>query len=158
MPRFSSNLITGSFGSLLARPAVAAGLMFWRRAWPKRVQAWDKEWRKKVARLENQLADSRKSEEQLEASRTDAQQRVADLESANSELQAELQRLKRAGKTLAQQQQALENSKTVLELHVQAHTRDLQTLQRRYEHILNSAGEGICGLDSTIDPADKLLG
>ena len=80
---------------------------------------------------------------------------VADLESANSELQAELHRLKRAGNTLAQQQPALENSKTVLELHVHARTRDLQTLQRRYEHILNSAGEGICGLDSRIDPADE---
>src|ERR1019366_8975389 len=71
-----------------------------------------------------------------------------DLESVNSELQAELDRLKRTGKTLAQQQQVLESSKTVLELHVQARTKDLQTLQQRYEHILNSAGEGICGLDS----------
>jgi PAS domain S-box-containing protein len=63
-------------------------------------------------------------------------------------LQTELDRLKRTGKTLAQQQQVLESSKTVLELHVQARTKDLQTLQQRYEHILNSAGEGICGLDS----------
>jgi PAS domain S-box-containing protein len=30
---------------------------------------------------------------------------------------------------------------------VQARTEELQTLQRRYEMILNSAGEGICGLD-----------
>jgi len=35
----------------------------------------------------------------------------------------------------------------VLELHVQARTEELQSLQRRYELILNSAGEGICGLD-----------
>jgi PAS domain S-box-containing protein len=35
----------------------------------------------------------------------------------------------------------------VLELHVQARTQELQKLQRRYEHILNSAGEGIYGLD-----------
>ena len=135
----------GGTGCLLA---MAAGLVFWRRAWGKRVQAWDQEWRQTAARLESQLADSRKSEEQLQESRADAQQRVAELESANSELQAELDRLKRTGKTLAQQQQALESSKTVLEVHVQARTKDLQTLQRRYEHILNSAGEGICGLDA----------
>ena len=35
----------------------------------------------------------------------------------------------------------------MLELHVQARTEELQSLQRRYELILNSAGEGICGLD-----------
>jgi PAS domain S-box-containing protein len=128
--------------------AMAAGLVFWRRAWGKRVQTWDAEWRKTAARLESRLADSRKSEEQLQASRAEAQKRVAELEFANSELQGELDRLKRAGKTLVQQQQALESSKTVLEVHVQARTKDLQTLQRRYEHILNSAGEGICGLDA----------
>ena len=135
----------GGTGCLLA---MAAALLFRRCAWGKRVQAWDQEWRKMVARLESQLADSRKSEGQLQELKTGAQQLMTDLESVNSELQAELDRLKRTGKTLAQQQQALESSKTVLELHVQARTKDLQTLQRRYEHILNSAGEGICGLDS----------
>jgi PAS domain S-box-containing protein len=34
-----------------------------------------------------------------------------------------------------------------LEVHVQARTQELHQLQRRYEMILNSAGEGICGLD-----------
>ena len=135
----------GGIGCLLA---MAGGVLLWRRAWGRRVQAWDLEWRKTVARLESQVANSRKSEEQLAGSRADAQKRVAELESANSGLQAELDRLKRAGKTLTQQQQALESSKTVLEIHVQARTKDLQKLQRRYEHILNSAGEGICGLDA----------
>jgi PAS domain S-box-containing protein len=128
--------------------AMAAGLAFWRRAWRKRVQVWDQEWRRTAARLESQLADSRKSEEQLQGLRANAQKRAADLESSNARLQAELDRVKRTGKTLAQQQQALASSKTVLELHVQASTKDLQTLQRRHEHILNSAGEGICGLDA----------
>jgi PAS domain S-box-containing protein len=127
--------------------AMAASLMSWRRAWRGRVQEWDQGWRKTAARLQSQLANSRRSEEQLLESRTSAQERVVALESANAELQAELDRLKRTGKTLAQQQQALASSKTVLELHVQASTQDLQRLQRRYEHILNSAGEGICGLD-----------
>jgi len=42
----------------------------------------------------------------------------------------------------------LESSKTVLELHVQERTGELQKFQQRYELILNSAGEGICGLDT----------
>ena len=135
----------GGAGCLVA---MAAGLAFWRRAWRKRVQVWDQEWRRTAARLESQLADSRKSEEQLQGLRANAQKRASDLESSNARLQAELDRVKRTGKTLAQQQQALASSKTVLELHVQASTKDLQTLQRRHEHILNSAGEGICGLDA----------
>jgi PAS domain S-box-containing protein len=135
----------GGAGCLLA---MAGGMVFWRRAWRKRVQAWDLEWRQTAARLESQLADARKSEAQLQESRAGAQQRATVLESANAKLQAELDRLKRTGKTLAQHQQALESSKTVLEVSVQARTKDLHTLQRRYEHILNSAGEGICGLDA----------
>ena len=47
---------------------------------------------------------------------------------------------------MAQQAKELERSKDVLELHVQARTQELQKLQRRYESILNSAGEGIYGL------------
>jgi PAS domain S-box-containing protein len=58
-----------------------------------------------------------------------------------------LDQLKRAEKSLSQRRQELESSKTVLELHVQERTGELQKLQRRYELILNSAGEGICGLD-----------
>src|SRR6185369_10892821 len=55
--------------------------------------------------------------------------------------------LKREEKTFWQRRQELESSKTVLELHVQERTGELQKLQQRYELILNSAGEGICGLD-----------
>src|SRR5205085_8126490 len=72
---------------------------------------------------------------------------VAELEGNHTTLSAELSKLKKNEKTLSQQRQALESSKNVLELHVQARTRELQKLQRRYELILNSAGEGICGLD-----------
>ena len=126
---------------------MVAGFVMWRRAWARRVQTWEEEWRKLTARLESQLADSRKSEEQLQELRADAQKRVTALESWNSQLQSELDKLKRAGKTLTLQHQVLESSKTVLELHVRARTEDLESLQRRYEHILNYAGEGICGLD-----------
>src|SRR5690606_5168169 len=35
-----------------------------------------------------------------------------------------------------------------LELHVEARTQEMQKLQRRYEMILDSAGEGICGMNA----------
>jgi len=125
----------------------AGGLVFWRRAWVRRMAVRDEAWRKAAAVLESQVADGRKSEEQLQGLRAEEQKRAAALELVNAQLQAELDKLKRAGKTLAQQQQALASSKTVLELNVQARTRELQKLQRRDELILNAAGEGICGMD-----------
>jgi PAS domain S-box-containing protein len=63
-------------------------------------------------------------------------------------LEEELNRRNQAEKALKQKRLELESSKSVLELHVQARTEQLQNLQRRYEMILNSAGEGICGLDA----------
>lgn len=136
----------GTSGFLLA---VVAGLGYWRRTGVRRRVAREEAWRKATALLESQVADARKSEEQSQGLRTEDQKRTAALEYRNSQLQGELDSLKRAGKTLAQQQQALTSSKTVLELHVQARTKELQKLQRRDELILNSAGEGICGLDGT---------
>jgi PAS domain S-box-containing protein len=112
------------------------------------VQDWNDEWRKTAAQLERQLAASRKTQERSQAQRFEAERRAAALETANAELQEELDKFKRVEKTRVQQQQALESSKAVLELHVQTRTKELQKLQRRYEHILNSAGEGICGLDA----------
>jgi PAS domain S-box-containing protein len=103
---------------------------------------------KTLVLLESQLSASRKSEEQLEELKTAAEQRATNLEAANVQLQAELDKVKRTEKALAQQRQVLESSKTVLELHVQSRTRELQSLQRQYEHILISAGEGICGFDT----------
>jgi PAS domain S-box-containing protein len=63
------------------------------------------------------------------------------------QLEAELNDRKQTERALAQQAQELGRSKDVLEMHVQARTQEFQKLQRRYEHILNSAGEGIYGLD-----------
>jgi two-component system, LuxR family, sensor kinase FixL len=73
--------------------------------------------------------------------------RTALLSKNCAELQAELNERKQAEKALAQQAQELGRSKDVLELHVQARTQELQKLRHRYESILNSAGEGIYGLD-----------
>jgi PAS domain S-box-containing protein len=75
------------------------------------------------------------------------QERTAQLSASHAQLQKELNDRRQAEKVMAQQAKELERSKDVLELHVQARTQELQKLQRRYESILNSAGEGIYGLD-----------
>ena len=72
---------------------------------------------------------------------------MAELARQHAFLESELDSRKRIERTLSQQRQALQSSKTVLEMHVEASTLELEKLQDRYELILNSAGEGICGLD-----------
>jgi PAS domain S-box-containing protein len=129
-----------------------SGLGFSRRFWVKRMKAKEEEWRKTLSGLQIQLAASRSSEDilklrQVEGSEKEHEEQIRRLELRNAQLQTELDHLKRAEKTLSQRRQELESSKTVLELHVQERTGELQKLQRRYELILNSAGEGICGLD-----------
>src|SRR5262249_7321074 len=75
------------------------------------------------------------------------QERTVQLSSSHAQLQKELNDRRQAERVMAQQAKQLERSKDVLELHVQSRTQELQKLQRRYESILNSAGEGIYGLD-----------
>ncbi|PYJ07266.1 MAG: hypothetical protein DME25_04270, partial [Verrucomicrobia bacterium] len=123
------------------------GVGFWRRTWAKRLQATEDQWRRTATAFQSQLADSRQAQDRLEKAHAQTQREAAELSHAKEQLQAELGQLKRTEKNLSQQRQVLESSKTVLELHVQERTRELQKLQRRYELILNSAGEGICGLD-----------
>jgi len=135
-------------GCALFLVALLVALVSSRRAWQSRLQAAEAESHQKVVALERQLTDSRRSGIQLQILKAEAQQRAASVEASNSLLQAELDKLKKAEKSLAQERQTLESSKAVLEVHVQARTRELQKLQRRYELILNSAGEGICGLDA----------
>jgi PAS domain S-box-containing protein len=75
------------------------------------------------------------------------EERTTRLASSHAQMQKELSDRRQAERVMAQQTKELERSKDVLELHVQARTQELQKLQRRYESILNSAGEGIYGLD-----------
>lgn len=89
-------------------------------------------------------ADARKLASDLERR---VNERTMELNQRCEKLLAELNERKQAEKALAQQAQELGRSKDVLELHVQARTQELQKLQKRNESILNSAGEGIYGLD-----------
>jgi PAS domain S-box-containing protein len=92
-------------------------------------------------RLERELKQSTENLEKHVEERTNR------LAASHAQLQKELNDRRQAERVMAQQAKELERSKDVLELHVQARTQELQKLQRRYEHILNSAGEGIYGLD-----------
>ncbi len=133
-----------------------AGGIIWRRAWRHRLEIAEektKEWQGTAARLKLQLADSRSNENQqsghfeLEERLAKAEERATALASSNATLQNELDKRNRSEMALTQKRQELESSKSVLELHVQARTQELHMFQRRYELILDSAGEGICSLD-----------
>jgi PAS domain S-box-containing protein len=105
------------------------------------LQSQTKERRRAEAEM-NRLKDE--LEKQVE---NQVQTRTAEMAKTYGRLEAELNERKQAEKAFAFKRQELERSKDVLELHVQARTQELQKLQRRNEHILNSAGEGIYGLD-----------
>jgi PAS domain S-box-containing protein len=145
-------VIPTATGGALCVSLMLGGLGLSRRFWVQRMRTKEEGLRKTISNLQIQLAASRSSEDilklkQAEDSEKSREEHVRRLELKITQLQTELDHMKRAEKSLAQRRQELESSKTVLELHVQERTGELQKLQRRYELILNSAGEGICGLD-----------
>ena len=132
--------------------------VFWYRAFQRRLQDmlfyWEADSRKMMEvgqNLQQSQLERHKLNEELTKLKTELDRRVEtrtkDLNLACEKLRAELNERKQAEKALAQQAQELGRSKDVLELHVQARTQELQKLQKRNESILNSAGEGIYGLD-----------
>jgi two-component system, LuxR family, sensor kinase FixL len=142
---------------VMAGSGVAGGIGFFivtivgakwlHRRWLKTHLEIRQESEAKVHRLLGQLADSRVCEEEARKAQEDVEGRLANLLRAHSGLEKELDERRQMEKTLSQQTQQLERSKDVLEMHVQARTKELQKLQRRTELILNSAGDGICGFD-----------
>jgi PAS domain S-box-containing protein len=134
----------GAIGSLLP-------LFFASAAWRRRVQAQlerhTEDWQAASDALHAQLAEARRVRDNLLQGQASLEAKIKNLAADNSRLGAEIDERNRSERALTKRRQELESSKSVLELHVQARTQELQTLQRRYEMILNSAGEGICGLD-----------
>lgn len=100
----------------------------------------EKQWASASLTFRNQIAEIRQAEERL-------QKQNAELGERNAALQGELDKRKVSEKNLHDQRRELVRSKDVLEIHVQERTHEIQKLQHRYELILNSAGDGICGLD-----------
>jgi PAS domain S-box-containing protein len=105
------------------------------------------ELRTTATRLQGFASDVKRSKDEMATGYAELEERVKTLSSANERLQEELNKRNQAERAMTQRRQELESSKSVLELHVQARTKQLESLQRRYEMILNSAGEGICSLD-----------
>jgi PAS domain S-box-containing protein len=119
----------------------------WRQRVISQLEARAEDWQYTAATLETQLSEAKRAKDSLLANHAELEARLKQANAINVGLQAELDKRNRAERALAQRRQELESSKSVLELHVQARTQELENLQRRYEMILNSAGEGICGLD-----------
>jgi PAS domain S-box-containing protein len=134
------------FASAIAMGAVTilwlllAELGEWRNRWTGCFVTTEQGWMKTVVSLRGQLAETQLAEKQLE-------KRNETLELQNAKLQGELDKRKASERVFHEQNRELVRSKDVLEMHVQERTQQIQKLQRRYELILNSAGEGICGLD-----------
>ena len=119
----------------------------WRRRSLAEWQEKAEESKSAAAALQGQLADLRRMKDGLLVRQAELEAQITQLTTTNARLQEDLDKRNRAERALTQRRQELESSKSVLELHVQARSKELENLQRRYEMILNSAGEGICGLD-----------
>jgi PAS domain S-box-containing protein len=98
-------------------------------------------------RVRVQAAEKVAAWEQLHKVRSEFEARIAALTKAGREMEEELDRRKRVERAMSMQSQTIAASKDVLQIHVQARSKELQKLQRQYELILNAAGEGICGVD-----------
>jgi PAS domain S-box-containing protein len=134
----------GALGFLLAFRSCS---MSWRNFWSSRMQAREIDWQRKVGSLEQILTDTRRDRDKSDSLKRELDDRVRQLTADHANLQEELNKRTRSEQVLTKKRQELESSRSVLEVHVQARSQELQRLQQTYEMILNSAGEGICGLD-----------
>jgi PAS domain S-box-containing protein len=168
MAQMDQSMLRVASVSVLAAVASLASLLVasstWRRHFVSTLEEKSQEWKSEVATLMVQVAEARRTREQAQIAQGKLEQRCNALIAEHASLQEELDRRNRADRFLAARRQELETSKNVLELHVQARTQELQKLQRRYELILNSAGEGILGFDvegktTFVNPAvEKITG
>lgn len=127
--------------------AVSGTYRLCRRTWMSQLAARAAESENLETRLRTQLSEQTRREQQLWAERNQLVAQAATLSRSNAGLTEELDRRKQAEKKLSLQRQDLVRSRDVLELHVQASAQELEKFQRRHELILDSAGEGICGLN-----------
>jgi len=125
----------------LALLALLSRFRSWQNEWTERVKGFEKLTAANHQSLQAQLVGERNAREQLE-------RRTGELSQRNTFLEEELDKRKRSEKTLHDQQRELARSRDVLEIHIRERTQAIEKLQHRYELILNSAGEGICGLDA----------
>ncbi len=140
----SAVAVIGGVGCLIPLFIVSGS---WRRRTLSQLERKIEDLQLNVTTLQGQLTDSRRVRESLLVSQSKLEEQVTQMAQEKTKLADELEKRNRAERALTQRRQELESSRSVLELHVQARTQELQLLQRRHEMILNAAGEGICGLD-----------
>ena len=137
---------TGAFLTLVT----FGGFKFSERAWRGRMKEGFAGWESLTSQLQLQVTEKLAFENLLLRDRKALEGQLAGLTRVNAELQEELTRQKRAEQTERNQARLRSEptrSKDVLEVHVQARFEEMQKRQRQYELILNSAGEGICGIN-----------
>lgn len=117
-----------------------------RRVWLRHLAEQAAKWESAENRWREQLTEQACREQYRWAEHNRLNERVSALSRANESLNDELKRHRDAERKFSLVRQDLVRSNDVLGLHVQARTQELQRFQRRYELILESAGEGICGL------------
>lgn len=118
------------------------------RRWANQLRERHDKWQALEVRLRLQVSESIRREKEAWLDKTKLAEQVAELTRAKTELTSELNKRKLVERTLSMQRQDLVRSNDVLGMHVQARAQELEKMQRRYELILNSAGEGICGVDA----------
>ena len=136
--------VVGAAGALVGTSILLGTFSRLRKSqkeWSARIKSFEQMSAANSASLQSQLVGERRNVERLEKQFTELTER-------NTFLEEELDKRKRSEKTLYDQQRELARSRDVLEVHIQERTQAIQKLQHRYELILNSAGEGICGLDA----------
>jgi PAS domain S-box-containing protein len=127
-----------------------SGFQFSDRAWQRRMKADFSDWESLTSQLRMQVSEKLALESLLLRDRKTLEAQLAGLTRVNGELHEELTRQKRAEqmeRSLPRSRPELTPSKAVLDVHVQARFEEMQKRQRQYELILNSAGEGICGIN-----------
>ena len=137
---------TGAFLTLVT----FGGFKFSERAWRGRMKEGFAGWESLTSQLQLQVTEKLAFENLLLRDRKALEGQLAGLTRVNAELHEELTRQKRAEQTERNQARLRSEptrSKDVLEVHVQARFEEMQKRQRQYELILNSAGEGICGIN-----------
>ncbi len=141
-------MILGSGAALIL--VTFSGFQFSERAWQRRMKAGYSDWESLNGQLRMQVTEKLALEKLLRRERKGMETQLADLTRVNAELEAELTRQKRTDRMEQSLQRArpeLTRSQDLLAVHVQARFEEMQKRQRQYELILNSAGEGICGVN-----------
>lgn len=145
-PLVSAAAIAGT-AWLLAGLVAASVTRRWSLNLLERVAEDRREMTKRLRSTERKLSVARQAREIWQARVSEIEQRMQLLTGEKETLQAQLDKHAQSAKKLSRESRELNRSRELLEQHIEARTLELNRFKQRYESILNSAGEGICGFD-----------